>query len=370
MITKSGKSAFKGLLCLPLLCSTMLFGQIDGRTNRSNFDWSGLEFLSLDVAPQNAALGGASVANPKGGFLTNPALLGSQQNRLEVSLQYSPWLRALGIPSIHYAALKAGFRLNEKHAIGLTYQHFAYLDPIDFGFGSTSEPFSQFSPRIFYAQNLPNVHWGISVGYVQAGNDHGPEILKSSKGLSFSGGLSVKRQFWGAEWIFASSITDWGPRHLVEAVHSNYRDYYHYLPTSFRIGGQTIIPREKAHFHILYQFEHLLVPRNLDSVNSGWIAPFYSIQDAPQGENWKEWQAKLGLEWSEIALGERLDLALRLGWWYESQDQGGRNLISSGLGFSTRNLSLDAAYWIPLNQNHPLQNTFMLSLAYAWNTPS
>lgn len=369
MITKSGKSAFKGLLCLPLLCSTMLFGQIDGRTNRSNFDWSGLEFLSLDVAPQNAALGGASVANPKGGFLTNPALLGSQQNRLEVSLQYSPWLRALGIPSIHYAALKAGFRLNEKHAIGLTYQHFHLWDQLSGGLGD-SEPFSQFSPRLYYAQQQANISWGVSLGYVEAANINGAKFYKNNRGLSVSGGISTHQKWGGLDWILALSISDYGPRQLAEAVSPFIQNRYHYLPTTFRIGGQTIIPREKAHFHLLYQFEHLLVPRNLDSINSGWIAPFYSIQDAPQGENWKEWQAKLGLEWSEIALGERLDLALRLGWWYESQDQGGRNLISSGLGFSTQNLSFDAAYWIPLNQNHPLQNTFMLSLGYAWNTRS
>ncbi|MFK7922120.1 MAG: hypothetical protein AB8H47_09195, partial [Bacteroidia bacterium] len=103
------------------------------------------------------------------------------------------------------------------------------------------------------------------------------------------------------------------------------------------------------------------------SINSGWLAPIQSIHDAAPGENWQDWQFKLGLEWAEIALGERLALALRLGWQYEAPELGGRHLISTGLGFQSKRFSLDAAYWIPIQQNHPLQNTLMFSLGYRWN---
>ena len=147
-------------------------------------------------------------------------------------------------------------------------------------------------------------------------------------------------------------------------------DIDYVLPTTFRLGGQTQLALINTRLKLLYQTEYLLLPRSLDSINNGWLAPLRSIGDAQNGQEWREWQTMLGFEWGEIALGERLDLALRLGWRYESEDQGQRNLLTTGFGLSTQRFSLDASYWIPLRQNHPLQNTITLGLSYFLNHPS
>ncbi|MEM6342493.1 MAG: PorV/PorQ family protein [Bacteroidota bacterium] len=359
---RTTKAVFFSLFLLPLF----LQSQVDGRFPKPSRAIGYLEFLSVDIASQNAALGNAGVANPEGGFLTNPALLANQQDLFSVSVNYSPWLRALGIPSLHFAAFQAGLKLSEKHAIGLNYQQFSSLDPLDFGFNS-SQPFSQISPRISYAQNLKKISWGLSIAYVQSGNEQGLERRERSRGISLSGGISSAHQFWGADWLFAASINDWGPSHSARAIAPNLQDIDYFLPTTFRLGGQTALSLSNTQLRILYQVEHLLLARSLDSISSGWEAPFRSLGD---GQEWREWQGMLGIEWAEIALGERLDLALRLGLRYESEEQGSRQLITTGLGLRSQRFSLDASYWIPLPQNHPLQNTITLGLSYFWHDRS
>ncbi|MFK7925848.1 MAG: hypothetical protein AB8H47_28120 [Bacteroidia bacterium] len=143
--------SLKVALGFVLLLPSLVIAQIDGRGYWPTRNIGGLEFLTVDIAPQNAALGNAGVANPNGGFLQNPALLASQKDKLKVSVQYSPWLRALGIPKVYYFSGRIGYKINPKHSIGLSYQHFGMPQPINWG-NFPSPPFHQFSPKLSYAQ--------------------------------------------------------------------------------------------------------------------------------------------------------------------------------------------------------------------------
>ncbi|MFK7925849.1 MAG: PorV/PorQ family protein [Bacteroidia bacterium] len=366
MRVPSIKTATKIVLLLSILFPSIAIAQIDGRSFSPWRHIGGLEFLTLDIAPQNAALANAGVANPNGGFLQNPALLASQKDNLTLSAQYSRWMRSAGIRDFHYGAARVGIRLDDKRVIGLSYQQFSsfltdwFFEPV--------LPIHQLSPRLYYAQNQRRFNWGVSLGYVRARLDAFSSVPRESEGITLSGGISTNPyQFWGASWVFAASLSDLGPRQTIKPPQTNRRYSHSYLPTTFRIGGQSSISKPNTRFNIHYQFEHLLVPRDLDSINSGWFAPIQSIHDAPWGQNWQEWQFKLGLEWTQIALGERLALGLRLGWQYEAPEQGDRHLLTTGFGLQSKYLALDMAYWVPLNGNWGLANTMIFGLAYRWN---
>ncbi|MEL7531132.1 MAG: PorV/PorQ family protein, partial [Bacteroidota bacterium] len=259
------------------------------------------------------------------------------------------------------------YQINEKHAIGLSYQHLGVPDFSFFSGPFASYPFHQFSPKLSYAQKRNHFQWGVSLAYVEAGSELGQTAIKNSRGIGFSAGISTEQQFWGLDWIFGASLNDYGPRHLAEAVSPFRDDFYRYLPTTFRIGGQSTLSRPNTQLNFNYQFEHFMLPRDLSQINSGWLAPVQSIGDAPRGENWQDWQFKLGLAGSQIAISKVLDLSLRLGWQYEAPERGGRHLLTTGAGIVSKSFDLDAAFWIPLSPNHPLQNTLMFSLTYRWN---
>ncbi|MEL6589569.1 MAG: PorV/PorQ family protein [Bacteroidota bacterium] len=358
------KTQSKQLLTLmAFLLPMLLLAQIDGRGYLPDRDQGNLEFLSVDIAPQNAGIAGAGVANPQGGFLQNSALLIQQSDRFRASLQYSPWLRALGIPDFHYGYASFAWKIDEQQAIGFTYQQFSsfwrefFFQPIN--------PFHQMGARFHYARRQQHISWGVSAAYIEAGHDYRGGLQKS-RGLSLSAGLNAHYQFWGANWDFAMSLSDLGPRQSVTPDFVGSTEQFLYLPTTLRLGGRTALQLTQAKLFIHYQLEHLLLPRDLTEINSGWLAPFQSIQDAPRGENWQEWQYKLGLEWAEIGLAERFSLSLRLGWWYEHPDQGGRHLATTGFSLHHQQLSLSASYWYGLQPNLPLQNTMTVGLSYGF----
>ncbi len=337
--------------------------QVDGQGG----DWRGqgnLSFLSMDIAPQNAALGNTGVSNPQAAFLQNPALLISRKEKFSVRMAYSNWMPKVGITGLHYAAGDLSLQLNEHNAIGLSYQH--YISNQSSWFFEPVATFDQISPRLYYARSSKKLNWGISLGYVVAGQNN-DGIPEKSQGLSLSGGFTYKLNLWGQEWLLAGSLSDYGPRQLQKAIPPNTQNHYNYLPTTLRLGAATSIPLKHAKFNLFTQLEQLLLPQDLRAINSGLAAPFLSIHQNDWGQNWQKWQLKLGFEWTELSLGPHLDLSLRTGYWYEHPTQGKRHLITTGLGLKTRHLSFDASYWSALTTGTPLLHTFIFGIAFYWN---
>ncbi|MEM6342494.1 MAG: PorV/PorQ family protein [Bacteroidota bacterium] len=350
------------LLVLTLL-PFMLWAQVDGRASAGKAQGN-LSFLSIDLAPQNAALGTSGVVNPAGGFLQNPALLSHRKDKFSARLSYSDWMPQVGIVGLHYAAGDLSLRLNEKHAIGLSYQH--YISNLTQWFFEPVAPFDQFSPRLYYAQSGQSVAWGMSLGYVEAGHDN-DGILEKSRGLSLSAGFTYYLNLGGRDWLLAASISDYGPKQLQRAVVPNLGERYNYLPTTLRLGASTSFSLRRAKLNLFTQLEQLLLPQDLRAINSGLAAPFLSIHQNNWGQNWQKWQLKLGLEWAEIALGKRLNLNLRTGYWYEHPTQGSRHLITAGWGLKTRSFSFDTSYWTTLNSRTSIYHTLIFGLGLYLN---
>ncbi len=92
---------------------------------------------------------------------------------------------------------------------------------------------------------------------------------------------------------------------------------------------------------------------------SGVLSSFGDHPDGFSGEL-KEFIIQAGAEYSY-----QKTFFLRAGYFFESEQAGGRNFASAGAGFKYNKLMIDFAYLIPLKQQRsPLDNQIKLSLTF------
>jgi hypothetical protein len=98
--------------------------------------------------------------------------------------------------------------------------------------------------------------------------------------------------------------------------------------------------------------------RSDDPVISAALKSFY---DAPGGfkEELKEWNYSLGLEYIYAK-----QFMLRAGYFHEPTTKGNRKYLTAGFGIRYKVFGLDAAYLVPFQQRHPLQNQLRFTLIF------
>ncbi len=360
-----------------LFCCYTCLSQIDfmGRDPRGMVE-VGFSFLNINPRIQSSGMAdiGVVAASIYGdaGLGQNPALLVNTPYGLTAYLSSSSWLRAWGIPEIYLADWGVILRKNDKHSFAYKGRWFSVGDIYVFSSGKTYTWFIQQQLRYAYKINS-ELSIGLGLGYV-GGRDYEyrtpieSHLLTGDLGLSYRKTLDLLND-QAISWSLGLSVSHLGPK-------GNYRSerYRDFLPTNLKAGGLLTwemheIQGKKWAFDFAYQFEKYLVPTaGPDSDASAFGGIWRSFGDAPGGfsEEWTEIIHQVGGEIRQERIGIFSMWAFRTGLFYEHPQKGNRRYLSFGISGSLYGFRMDGAYYLPLQENHPLQNTWRVGLVYAF----
>lgn len=368
---------------------------------RRNVITSAVPFLNITPDSRSGALGDAGVAIPvdANAMHWNPAKLAYMENKVGLSVSYTPWLRNL-VPDIDLSYVSGQFKVDDVSAFGVALRYFT-LGEINFT-DRNNQDLGTFNPNEFsldgaYSRKLSDdFSVGIALKFIYSnlsGNLPLEGGAETKPGIAFAGDASVYYNKedkdlgdYKIDWAVGVNISNIGNR-----ISYAEDDISSFIPTNMKLGGY-------FNFHIdeynevalIVDINKLLIPtppvyetdsqgialRNPDGslvlaagddpdvgVVEGMIQSF---SDAPGGftEELREINPSLGLEY-----WYNKQFAVRLGYFYEHPTKGARQYLTAGFGIKYNILGFDFAYLAPVFgdnqvQNSPLANTLRFTLSF------
>jgi hypothetical protein len=385
-----------------LICSS-LFAQLNNTGNNTRGTWqlntitTAVPFLQITPDSRSGALGDAGVALSPDANATfwNAAKLAFVEEDVELSLSYSPWLRAL-VNDMSLAYLSGYKKLSKNQALGGSLRYFT-LGNITFTdeVGTQIREFkpNEFSLDVSFGQKFSeSFSGGIAIRYIYSNLTGGTNVsgADTKPGMGVATDVSVfyskSRMSVGgkdARLNIGANVNNIGNK--MRYTNSDKRDF---IPTNLKLGTAFTVNLDKYNqITALVDFNKLLVPTPPrynaagDSilagkdpnvgVATGIVQSFY---DAPgdvsnegtiiEGTVFKE-------ELREINIGGGLEywydqqFAFRTGYFYENYTKGNRQFITLGAGLKYQVLTIDLSYLISTTQQNPLANTLRFSLRFA-----
>lgn len=345
-------------------------------------------FLMIAPDARSAGMGdvGAATAPDASSIHWNPAKLAFIDNRMGISLSYTPWLRNL-VNDISLSYVNWYYHWDREQTVAASLRYFS-LGEIVFT-NDTGEPTgvqstpNEFAIDLAYSRLLTeNWSGGIAFRYIRSdlyGGYVNETSGESKAASSFAADISTyynktirlknRRE---AHVTFGANISNIGNR-----VSYFSTDDKQFIPTNLRLGlGFSIDMNEYNRIGVYADLNKLLIPSfRSDSVDDNgkpiYLMPDISVfqgmtesfYDAPGGfsEELHEYNYSLGLEWAY-----RQQFFIRGGYYHEHESKGNRKYASIGAGFKLNVFGLDIAYLMPTSgNNNPLAKTIRFTLA--WN---
>lgn len=398
----------KKLLIVPVLAllTTQVMGQnsvdLDKFETELRTITTAVPFLLIAPDSRSGAMGdaGVSLSADANAMHWNPSKIAFAPNQLEISLGYSPWLKAL-VPDINMAYLSGYYRLDKKSALGSSLRYFSLGDITftDAG-GNTIGQFrpNEFAWGVAYARQLgKGFSMGISLRYIYSNLTNGIAVqgVETKPGKSIATDVSMfytsdnlKLGDKDAVFSFGVNASNIGAKMAYSSTAE--RDF---IPINLRLGPTlTIEIDEFQKFTVTADLNKLLVPsqpaysrKDPSQIVSGkdpdvGVAAgiFQSFGDAPGNVLFDEDDNFIGVEkgsrfkeeMREINIGGGMEywyadqFAIRAGYFHEHYTKGNRRFFTVGAGLRYSVFALDFAYLIPTQQQHPLANTLRFTLRF------
>lgn len=413
------KKALSIFLLLPLtgglLKAQLTNTDAASNTLQLNTITTAVPFLMIAPDSRSGGIGDAGVALSADANAVhwNPAKMAYAEDDFEISLAYSPWLRAL-VDDMNLAYLSGYKKLNDKQAIGAALRFFS-LGEITFTdeFGTPLRDFkpNEYSLDVAFSQKLgENFSGGIAARYIHSNLTGGTSIGGANSRPGRSAAVDVSFFYTNdrveigkkdAIWNFGVNITNIGAK--MSYTETADRDF---LPTNLKLGtALTFLLDDYNKLTLTFDANKLLVPtppiylRDADSqividpatgdpvVASGrnpdvGVASgiFGSFTDAPGDVTINEdgtvdvaAGSVLREELREINLGGGFEywyddqFAFRAGYFYEHPTKGNRQFITLGAGIKYNIFGIDLSYLISTTQQNPLANTLRFTLKLSFD---
>jgi Type IX secretion system protein PorV len=387
-----------------LVTSSSVFAQLNPSTGvrstwQLNTITTAVPFLQITPDSRSGAMGDAGVAlspDANAGFW-NAAKLAFVDQDLEVSMSYSPWLRAL-VNDMSLAYLSGYKRLSKNQAVGASLRYFT-LGNITFtdDVGTVIRDFkpNEFALDVSYGQKFgEKLSGGIALRFVNSNLTGGTNVsgAESRPGRALAADVSV---FYSNPDIeiggkksrlnLAANIANVGNK--MRYTNSDKRDF---IPTNLKLGtALTMDLDDYNQITAALDFNKLLVPTppryaagNTGEIIAGkdpnvgtaggMIQSFYDAPgqyDPATGDYIKG--SILKEELREINIGGGIEywydkqFAFRTGYFHEHYTKGNRQFITLGAGLRYQVLTINMSYLISTTQQNPLANTLRFSLSFA-----
>ncbi|MGB5462797.1 MAG: type IX secretion system outer membrane channel protein PorV [Aureibaculum sp.] len=311
----------------------------------------------------------------------NPAKYAFASSEYSIGINYTPWLRNL-TNDVFISSLTFANRIDERSAWAASLKFFS-LGTIDLT-DSSGNPIGSENPNEFsldgsYSLKLSeSFSMGVGVRYIRS--DFALRVENSDLKTVNTFAVDVAGYFQSEEknygningkWRGGFNISNVGPKvSLTDGGRESF------IPTNLRVGGGfDFILDDMNSISTNLELNKLLVPTPpIRDEQTGEIISgkdddvgfvsgmFRSFGDAPNGfsEELKEFTWALGAEYTYDQT-----LALRAGYFNESDLKGARKYFTLGAGFRFRSAKLDMSYLInSADVNNPLENTLRFSLSF------
>ncbi len=368
---------------------------------QQNVITSAVPFLTISPDSRRAAMGDAGVASSPdaNSVFWNAASLAFVKKKGAISTSYAPWLRSL-VPGISYNYLAGYGKINERSVIGASFRFFSF-GQINFT-DDVGNPLGTFNPSeycidVCYATQLSK-HWaiGVNLKYINSNlagtrplNGITPKVGRSGAGdisALYQGDKKTKKGK-DVHYTFGINLQNLGAK-----ITYSDKTNKEYLPANLKIGTAWTYKIDQYNTITgMLDFNKLMIPspgitilKNYQGTDSmaddgsgtGTQVTIYertrsddpvisaalnSFVDAPGGlrEELKEYNYSLGLEYNYTD-----QFFIRAGYFNEPKTKGNRKYLTFGFGIRYKVFGLDAAYLVPFQQRHPLQNQLRFTLLF------
>lgn len=292
-----------------------------------------------------------------------------------VAASYTPWLREIS-SNIYMATVTGYHKLDETQTVSGSLRYFS-LGNLQFS-DVSGNPLGSSSPKEFsleggYARKLGDkLSIALAARYIYSKLASGAannSLTSYKPGNAFGMDISV---FYngvaedGKGIAFGSTLTNLGSRinYSTNAVSKEY------LPANFGIGAAYSLPLTDGHkFQFGLDLNKLLAP--VPPTDSAGVANYYNYSVLKSyfksfgGDNGglKAFQISLGTEYSY-----KDQFFVRLGCFYEDKYHGGRNYMTTGVGYKYTTAMFNIAYVVPSGSGvtkSPLSNTLRFGVTVA-----
>jgi hypothetical protein len=370
-----------------MVSKAQTYGQLLGQEDDINTITTAVPFLMIAPDSRAGAMGDAGVASTPDANSQhwNPAKYAFIEDKIGVSMSYSPWLRAL-VNDIDLSYLSGYYRLDKMQTISMSLRYFS-LGQIQFT-SRTGEPMGSAKPNEFAIDaaysRLFSDNWSGSVAlrYINSNLTEGQFVgsMETQVGQSVAADIAVYHQREvslgerDALFAFGANISNIGAK--ISYSETLERDF---IPINMRIGAALTTELDEYNkISVMADFNKLLVPTPPIYGFDSTTAEYYiakgkdpersvvggmlgSFSDAPGGfeEEIREITSSIGLEyWYDD------QFAIRGGYFYEHETKGNRKYFTLGVGFKYNVFGLDFSYLIPVEQRNPMENTLRFSLLF------
>lgn len=352
-------------------------------------------FLIIAPDARSGGMGEAGVASePDANSMHwNPAKYAFIDKKFGFALSYSPWLRKL-VNDINLAYLSGYWKIDDRQAVAASLLYFSLGDITftdEYGIDKGTYNPNEFSLDATYSRKFSEVISGAVAGrFIYSNLTQGQYVqgVETSPGTSIAADVSV---FYTKPVDLGNMDGDvnWGINISnigTKISYSKTATQKDFIPTNLRAGaGFKVNFDDYNSLMTMLDFNKLLVPtppiyatdtngqqiiddegnpviadgRNPNvSVVQGMIQSWY---DAPGGfsEEMREWAIAFGIEYWYAK-----QFSVRGGFFYEDATKGNRKFFTVGAGLRYSVFGLDLSYLIPLEQQHPLENTLRFTLFF------
>lgn len=299
-----------------------------------------------------------------------------------IGLNYTPWLRDLGLNDVYLASLAGYYKLDDNQAISASLRYFS-LGNIQFT-DFSGNALSSFRPREFsfdfgYSRKLSdNLSLGVAARYINSSLASGDV---NNSGVVYKAGTSIAADLGlyyngtqnnGSGFSWGVSLANLGAK-IGYTSDSKNKDF---IPANLGLGAAyTSVINESSKITFALDVNKLLVPAapqatgnattdsalladyRSQSVMSSW---FKSFGDGTSLTS--SLQFSLGTEfWYDNKF------ALRAGYFYQDKSSGRNPFFSVGAGLKYEFFGINLSYLVPSGSGitrNPLSNTLRLGISF------
>ncbi|MBS1627783.1 MAG: type IX secretion system outer membrane channel protein PorV [Bacteroidetes bacterium] len=349
-----------------------------------NIVTTAVPFLRINPDARGGAMGDAGIATlpDANSSYWNIAKTPFLKNNSGLSLNYTPWLKDLGLNDVYLASLAGFYKIDDNQAISASLRYFSLGNIVFTDYSGNT--LSSYRPREFafdagYSIKLSdNLALGVAARYINSSlasgdvNNSGV-VYKAGTSIAADLGLyynGIQSDGHGFSWGIALSNLGTKIGYTSDAKNKDF------IPANFGIGAAyTSVINESSKITFALDINKLLVPaapqatgntttdstlladyRN-QSVMSSWFKSFGDGTSLTASI-----QASLGAEfWYDNKF------ALRAGYFYQDKSSGRNPFFSVGAGIKYDFLGVNLSYLVPSGNGitrNPLSNTLRLGISF------
>lgn len=368
------------------ICSAvavLLVTTVQAQTDSINIVSTSVPFLRISPDARAGGMGDLAIATSPDANAPfwNLAKVPFAKKRTAIAVNYTPWLKDLGLTDVFLASMAMYHKLDDQQAVSGSLRYFSLgniqLTDYSGNILNTVKP-SEFSVDAGYSRVLnEKLSIGVALRYINSRlvvGDVGTGVVYKA-GNAVAGDVSLYYNGTGTEGAglrWGVTLSNLGSK-IGYTNDSRNKDY---IPANLGLGvsyARVINESNKVTFGL--DINKLLVPSaptatgnyiidsaklagyRATSVVSSWMKSF------GDGTNQlKSLQASLG---AEYAYNDQF--FFRAGYFYENKNRGNRKFFSVGAGFTLDQMSINFSYLVPSGSGvtrNPLSNTLRFGIVF------